>query len=287
MFGYVTINSAELTADAKERYQAYYCGLCSALGKRYGAVGRTTLSNDMTFLWILLSALYEPDATERAGRCAVHPVRQKRYIDNEISSYIADMNIALSYHKSKDDWADENRAAGYVYARLLRGAYERIEQRYPRKCEVIASSLAELTKLERTEGTQVDAPANLTATMLGEVFAYREDYWEKPLRAMGEALGRFIYLMDAYEDLPTDRRKKNFNPLLGVSEAEDYEALCKDALMMLLAECTDAFEILPIIQDVDILRNILYAGVWTRYAAIQAKRTKQETKRETKREANG
>ena len=32
-----------------------------------------------------------------------------------------------------------------------------------------------------------------------------------------------------------------------------------------MGECTDAFERLPLVQDVDILRNILYSGVWLRY----------------------
>ena len=75
MFGYVTIDPTELPKHAQERYQAYYCGLCRTLYRRYGNLGRATLSFDMTFLLILLSSLYEPAETLSRERCLPHPVR--------------------------------------------------------------------------------------------------------------------------------------------------------------------------------------------------------------------
>jgi len=44
------------------------------------------------------------------------------------------------------------------------------------------------------------------------------------------------------------------------------------ALTMLIARCTGEFEKLPLFEDVEILRNILYSGVWTQYLSIQARR---------------
>jgi len=34
---------------------------------------------------------------------------------------------------------------------------------------------------------------------------------------------------------------------------------------MMMAECSDAFEMLPAVDNADILRNILYSGVWNSY----------------------
>ena len=45
---------------------------------------------------------------------------------------------------------------------------------------------------------------------------------------------------------------------------------------MLIAECTQEFETLPLVQDVEILRNILYGGCWSRYRMKQAKRDKDK-----------
>ncbi len=269
MFGYVTIQPAELGERSRQRYQAYYCGLCRKLQSRYGNLGRITLSNDMTFLWILLSSLYEPEETLAKARCFPHPVKERNFLANEIGDYCADMNIALAYHKCLDDWTDDHSLSGKAEASLLKNDYKQIALRYPEKCAAIESTLGDIGKLEQERSLEPDAPANLTARMLGEVFVYRNDYWAVPLRAIGEGLGRFIYLMDAYDDLPADLRRKRYNPLAHYHGQPDFEALVKDSLTMVIAESTQAFELLPLVQDLDILRNILYSGVWARYRQKQ------------------
>ena len=44
-------------------------------------------------------------------------------------------------------------------------------------------------------------------------------------------------------------------------EEENFEEKCYQMLQMMIAECSTAFEQLPCLVDVEILRNILYAGV--------------------------
>ena len=57
MFGYVIANLEGLTQAQKDRYKGCYCGLCRVLKQRHGFSGRLTLTYDMTFLVLLLSAL--------------------------------------------------------------------------------------------------------------------------------------------------------------------------------------------------------------------------------------
>ena len=45
---------------------------------------------------------------------------------------------------------------------------------------------------------------------------------------------------------------------------------------MMIAESTASFERLPCLVDVDILRNILYDGVWNRYNRIQMKKSEDQ-----------
>ena len=96
MFGYVTIAAGALTQEQRERYRAYYCGLCHALKHRYGALGRMTLSYDITFLYLLLSSLYEPDEIRGTARCLPHPFRPHAYVQSELCDYCCDMNLALA-----------------------------------------------------------------------------------------------------------------------------------------------------------------------------------------------
>lgn len=276
MFGYININPEALDEQAKGRYQAFYCGLCRVLKQRHGNIGRVTLSYDMTFLLILLSSLYEPEEANGSGRCALHPVKERGYVRSEIADYVADVNIALAYHKGVDDWQDDKSAVGLAQAKLLRRQYARVERRYPEKCALIERCLREIAAIEKANDMQPDLAANLTASMLGELFVYRPDIWQVPLRKMGEELGRFIYTMDAYDDLPEDIEKRRYNPLIALHGREDFEELCKEMLTMSMAECTRAFEVLPLVQDADILRNVLYGGVWRKYVAVSDQRAKKK-----------
>ena len=274
MFGYITIAAAGLSKERQERYRAMYCGLCRMLGSRYGAVGQMTLSYDVTFLYLLLSSLYEPEEAQGRARCVPHPLHSHPYVCNELAEYCCDMNLALAYHKCQDDWQDDKSPLSYAETALLKKGYRQIAARYPEKCEAIESCLRELGELEKSGKGTLDAAANLSARMLGVIYRYREDMWADELEKMGQALGRFIYLMDAYDDLPADLRRKRFNPLREYRANENYEDFVKESLTMLIGECTEIFEVLPLVQDMDILRNILYAGCWTRYEQLQQKRNK-------------
>ena len=112
--------------------------------------------------------------------------------------------------------------------------------------------------------------------MMEELFVYQKDVWEKTLRKIGFFLGKFIYLMDAYDDLEEDKKKHCYNPLIPLSEKPDYEERIKRILCMMIAECSAEFEKLPCLLDVDILRNILYDGVWNRYKLIQMKKKERK-----------
>ena len=41
------------------------------------------------------------------------------------------------------------------------------------------------------------------------IFAWKQDVWEDTLRRMGFFLGKFIYLLDAYDDVEEDIKNKN------------------------------------------------------------------------------
>ncbi len=52
----------------------------------------------------------------------------------------------------------------------------------------------------------MDLASGCFGEIMGEILACRKDEWEDDLRRMGFFLGKFIYLMDAYEDM--ERTKK-------------------------------------------------------------------------------
>lgn len=283
MFGYVITNIKTLSDEQRSRFRSLYCGLCRTLKERYGNAGRMTLSYDMTFVALTLSALYEPEEQTGFERCAAHPLKRHAYAVDPILEYAADLNLMLAYHKCADNWQDERNPAFLAAMRVLDGAYRAASANWPEKARAIEDWMDGVRKIEQSGASEIDPPMNLTGRMMGELFVYRDDYWSDELRRMGDALGRFIYFMDAYDDLPKDVRRGKFNPLRSMMDAPDFEELCKGALTMMMADCADAFERLPVVQDADLIRNIIYSGVWAKYLYIQERRAKRSAGREEMR----
>ena len=276
MFGYIVTYPEALSQERQRRFKAMYCGLCRTLRKRHGFLTSTTLSYDLTFLALLLNALYEPGEQADRERCIANPAKQHDYVSTPVMDYVADVNIALAYHKCRDDWYDDKNPVSAGEAALLRRAYRTVEKAYPRRCDAIERWLEQIHGWERDNVLEIDLPVNATGRMLAELFVWPEQHtFVQELQTIGDGLGRFVYFMDAYDDLPRDVRRGSYNPLKSLRDREDYEQLCKTAMMAMIADAADAFERLPILLDEDIIRNVLYSGVWRKYAYIQSKRGRQ------------
>lgn len=253
-------------------YQSYYCGLCKTLKDAYGRMGQLTLSYDMTFLILLLSGLYEPETSMCTRKCVAHPFEKHPARTNEFSRYAADMNLLLSYYKCRDDWEDERKITKKALAQSLQGKFKNIAQVYPEKECVIRRMMEQIHRCEREQCENLDEVSGYFGEIMAEILAYRRDEWETDLRRMGFFLGKFIYLMDAYEDVERDTKTGNYNVFLRKYGEADFEQYAEKILSMMMAECSRAFEHLPIVKDIDILRNILYSGVWCRYEMVKRRR---------------
>ena len=269
MFGYITANREEMKIRDFRRYRSYYCGLCHTLAVRYGKSAQLTLTYDMTFLIILLNGLYEEPLMSDRRRCMVHPAEKQDMLSNRITDYAADMSVLLTYYKLMDDIRDERSVKAKVLAAKLRKSAKKIEKIYPRQAEAIAKNCRLLMEAEEKRCYDLDDVASYTGNLTAEVFLMDEkDPWASEIRHLGFYLGKFIYLLDAFDDLQKDIKKGAYNPWIPESGRKDFEALVENTLTMMISECAKAFERLPILQDIDILRNIIYSGVWVRYGEI-------------------
>ena len=277
MFGYISINKAEMKFKDYDMYHSYYCGLCKCLKKCYGIRGQLTLSFDMTFLVVLLTGLYEAETKVETVRCVAHPFEKHPARVNEFTNYAAAMNLVLSYYKCKDDWDDERKKKGYAAAKLLQSRISEIEKEYPEKVQLIASNLKKLSEFEAKNEQNIDLMAGLFGDIMAEIFVYRHDVWEVSLRKMGFFLGKFIYLMDAYEDVEKDIKSGSYNPLKEAFQSNpNFAEDCRELLTLMMAECSREFEKLPILLHADILRNVLYSGVWCHYTTVTSKRNEKQ-----------
>jgi len=216
--------------------------------------------------------MYDPEETSGEGRCAIHPFKKRFYWNNRFSDYGADMNVALAYFNCIDDWEDDRNFLRFAQAKALESSYREISAKWPRQCTAIESCLRELADIEKAETSEPDAATNCFGRLMGELFAcVDEPLWVDRIRQFGEALGRFIYMMDACVDFEKDLKRGRYNPLVKMGKEGLTEEDKLLILKMLIGDCSRIFEQLPLVQDVDIMRNILYSGVWQQYAAALKK----------------
>ena len=272
MFGYVVMNKPEIRFKDFDLYRSFYCGLCRELREKYGISGQITLTYDMTFVVVLLSALYEPPTQKGTTRCVIHPVCKQPVRKNVATEYGADMNVLLTYYKCMDDWEDEKKFAALGYGKILQRKNNRLSRQYPEKAEKIRKLLEKLSQMEKAGETDIDKMSGCFGQIMEEIFAWKKDVWEDSLRRMGFYLGKFIYILDAYDDVEKDVKNGNYNPFAEKYIMKGFDEQVRQLLIMMMAQTCREFEKLPIIKYTDILRNILYSGVWCRFEMIARKR---------------
>lgn len=263
MFGFVIASASSLADEEKDRYRAVYCGLCRALGERYGQLSRAVLTYDLTFYVLLANAFTEPAEECGAGPCPTHPVKDMAWSRSPWSDYAADLSVALAYHKCLDDIADDRSVTARVGAAALASAYRRAEERIPAPCAAIEAAMGRIRSIEEGAGSlDPDAAANEFGRLLGRLFAHNQGYWAEAMEAFGFQLGRFVYLMDAAVDFADDEQSGSYNPfVLTGASPEAMELVLRDAA----ARAAEAFERLPLEQDLHLLRSVLYEGVWVQF----------------------
>jgi len=264
MFGYVNVNRKSLSEEEEKVYRSFYCGMCHALKDNYGTKSQLLLNYDTVFLALLLSGLYEPQEEVKPFTCALHPTKKHEKVESDIMNYSASMGILLSYHQLMDDWKDNHSVAKKSAAGILRKDYEKAAALYPRQAKAVETYIRELNRLESEQNQNADVVSGLTGVMLGELFDYREDEWSEELKILGLYLGKFIYLMDACMDLETDHKKGSYNPFSSYY-GKDNELFFRSILSMVMGDAIRAFDIMPLVQDVGILKNVLCDGLWQQF----------------------
>ncbi len=273
MFGYVKVNSAELKVKEYEIYRGAYCGLCRSMGKCTGQCSRMALSYDFVFLVMTRLCLTDTNPSFSQRRCLAHPLKRRSVMDRnsqlDLCAYAA---AVLSYHKTKDDLADE-RGLKRLRARItyplvrswrkkaLKSGFSDLDQR-------VEKNLRDLAELEKKLLPSVDAPAEIFGKILADITSYGlEGAQEKIARTLGHCVGKWIYIIDALDDMSEDIKKGRYNPLVllygGNLPTPEQLSTIKDALKLELVAAEAAMDLvecekLPII---NILENTLYLGM--------------------------
>lgn len=258
-----------------ELFRAYYCGVCKSLGRRSGQLKRFLLNYDSAFLAVLLSAVEGKMPEVKREVCIAHPMVKRHVVKNSmVVDYASDINILLAYYNLEDDRQDEGSAISYAGTVLLGRTFKKLRRKYSDKCDIIENRLEELDKLEKEHCASMDMVAEPFARLMEEVTAYEPLCQDKKtsdiLRWIGYNLGKWIYILDAYDDLEDDIKDNNYNPLVTQfnfsNEAVDgFKKRIRDRvefnLTYSLNQIAKAYELLEVKNNKGILDNIIYMGM--------------------------
>ncbi len=288
MFGYIKTHQPELKMGEFEQYRGLYCSLCRCLGDRYGAAAQMTLSYDMTFLLLLYLALSDDCAGFHKSHCPYNPFKKRMCCGDCVElDRCADASVLLVYYKARDTVADSRgikRLAARVALWQAARHRRRAAVREPDMDRAMADYMAAQTAVEATKTASTDAAAEPTAQLLSYLcaLAARDDAETRVLSRFGYCLGRWVYLMDAADDVAEDSRTGNYNPLLATSGTalSDARERVRFSLNASLAECKAAYELLNIRRFDGILRNILEYGMAAAQRRVLGGESPQEVQHE-------
>lgn len=271
MFGYVQVHKPELKIKEFETYKAVYCSLCDNLSKEYGLWARLTLNYDFTFLAILLLAVEEKEAKFHLGRCKLNPIKKCLKTESDIFSYVSACAMLMLYYKVQDNWQDGSFLDKVKCLFLLpfaKLARKKAKKRFPEIDVLIASSMKEQEEVEEKQSKSIDEASHASAQALGRITAYLFSQEKENLYKFGYYIGRWVYLIDAVDDLENDIKKHNYNPFIElfdlkhVNERNKAIEHAKSALNLTANEIHESYQNFAKNRFNAILENIVTDGLY-------------------------
>ncbi len=285
MFGYLMPHKPEMKIKHYDLYKSVYCGLCKVLGKKYGLWARLTLSYDCTVLAILALAVNEEKICIQRKRCTCNPLKKCDFCcgtDDGAFHFAAGVSVIMTYYKLADTITDSKGLKSFG-AKILKLFFLHCHKRAAVHFPQVESATAQMMQNQQTaEQTKagIDRAAAPTAALISEICIQlcHDSARQSILKEFGYYIGRWIYLMDAADDLEKDREKGNFNPFLN-TDIQNITDYCNAVLNNTAACAIAAYDLLDLRNDFSIvLENILYDGI----AAVQ-KRCLYERKEKANR----
>lgn len=271
MFGYILPDKPNMFMKDYTMYRAFYCGICKSLSKHASQLMRFTTNYDITFLNILYHALNDVSVEISQEACILNPLKKKSIVKDDIyTQKILDFNTLLTHYKCLDDIIDDNSFSKKVVDNVVLKKYvKKAKKKLPEIDSIIDKGYKELRELEKANCSSVDRVAHPFANLMKEsIKVLFEDKYTDSIGEMVYALGKWVYLMDAIDDIDDDYKEKKFNVYLTKYNYTNKETFLKDKkteldfnLMSCYNTIVDEFDKLKINKYEGVLTNILWYGV--------------------------
>lgn len=274
MFGYIMPDKSELKMKEYELFRAYYCGVCKSMGRSFGPISRFALSYEAVFLGLLLSAVNKEKSAINKEVCFANPFKKKWIVkNNKYVDFAADINVILTYYKLMDNWMDEKHLPSYAAKLLFSNGYSKASKSNSSTDSIIKNALEKQSKLEQEKCSSIDAAAEPTAEMIRDILLIgckgADKSVQRAMEWLGYNIGKWIYTIDAYDDIEKDIKNGSYNPLVlqynykeqPIEEFKDsIKSDIERDLVYTLSQIANSIELLDMNQK-GIIENIVYMGM--------------------------
>ena len=289
MFGYITPLKSELKVKEFEYFRSYYCGLCNEIKNKFGNIPRFCLNYDLTFIGFLLDGLFSNQIFIKQVRCIKHANKKILILtDTNALDYCANLSILLFDYKLKDNIEDDKSLKSKFFKLILSPSTKKSIVKLNSIANKISNNLILISNLEKTKSfSSLDEISHPFSEIMGCVlsnFPYPFEYDNKTLREslyyLGYFIGKWIYLIDALDDLQDDTNTNNFNPYLTlfnnknlniesflssyIDEIDFYISNC-------IINCSDILKTIPFKKHFSIIDNVINLGMLNKYYEVLKK----------------
>ena len=261
---------------------------------------------------LLASLSDESDTPVQEHCIAHPVIKKKTVIRNRAIDYAGDVMLILAWYKLADDAADEGKVYAKPVMLMMKRIFRRLNSLYPELCSSVKCHLSALSALEREKCASIDMAAEAFSKIMEDIFTegLQAVYGSEPpqqtspgadrsdpgisgasgmqnrpcgfaspgsdtrelLARAGYHLGKWVYMIDAVDDIEENIESGAYNPLLfrfkfdaANETADEFRARIEPDLrfnlyhyLAMLSRCTDSLDIR---KNAGNIENVIYFGL--------------------------
>uniref|UniRef100_A0A7C4VWW4 Uncharacterized protein n=1 Tax=Fervidobacterium pennivorans TaxID=93466 RepID=A0A7C4VWW4_FERPE len=232
IFGYVQPLRTELKIREWNEFRKFYCGVCTAL-KEKSFLSQFFLTYDSVFFSLLLTTLNGTVPVQKKRFCFLTMKSVRYYESDEITLSSLAFLLLLKY-KLIDDYTDSKDILRKIFSGITAKVVNIKDKEFTQKFEEkVLKYLKMLSKKEQEKCSSIDETANIFGELVAIFFESVGNFDSDTsfvMKYLGEYLGKWIYVLDAYDDLEKDAKKVNYNPIIEEFKKE-WEDSNKDTVI--------------------------------------------------------
>ena len=186
----------------------------------------------------------------------------------ELTDKLSVANVLLTYWNIYDDTVDGGSVKKKTALRMFRKSYNKAKRDFPELDETLSRRYNELRELEQGNCGSIDRVAHAFALLTQEFATLMlGDQANEYLQTLCYNLGKWIYLIDALDDVEKDIKRRNYNPFVACYNAKTVQELSQKydelsfEMFAVLNRIAQSYNDLNLTKYTCILNNVLFDSI--------------------------